>query len=272
MRPWLWFCGFFLVVIAVLIGSVRLVILTRGWLTDVGQSATELGVVGDMFGAANALFSGMAFVGLIVVLVYEMRERERDLSDRRESRRPVLGVSFEDGDSTSAVTQATITRAKADGDHGVDLRVELTVVIESLGDVALSPSLKLRLSAPGEKDWTGEEVIGLPIVRAGQRPVNVVVLLHGKRGKVFLEAMRSSPGVRVHISVSYRSVSEVEWQTSVEADLRIALEDEGFVAKVLTNDGHVAKGVDGSIASALKTDVSPDVSTWQHGRADELGR
>jgi len=35
---------------------------------------TEPGVFGDMFGSINALFSGFAFVGIIITLVYQIQE------------------------------------------------------------------------------------------------------------------------------------------------------------------------------------------------------
>lgn len=270
MRPIAWFGWCFLGILVALAGTVGLVILLRGWLTDAGQSVEKLGVVGDMFGAANALFSGMAFAGLIVVLIYEMRERETDLSHRLESRRPVLSVRFDDDGARSASTQATVTRAVIDEHHGVDLRLDVTVAIESLADVALHPSVTLVLSVQGNECWRQHEEIGLPMVTDGHRTIEFVAQLGGKKGQGLLEAMRNSPGVRMRMAISYRSVSEVLWRTVVEADLRVALDDDVSAGKVLANEGLVDKRSQGALAPVLKTDITPDASTWEHGRADEL--
>lgn len=44
------------------------------WISQHFQSYEERGTFGDMFGAVNALFSGLAFAGLIVTLLYQKEE------------------------------------------------------------------------------------------------------------------------------------------------------------------------------------------------------
>ena len=48
---------------------------------------TNRGVFGDMFGAVNALFSGLAFAGLIVTLLYQKEELQLQREELRETRK-----------------------------------------------------------------------------------------------------------------------------------------------------------------------------------------
>ena len=50
--------------------------------------STERGTFGDMFGAVNALFSGLAFAGLIATLLYQKEElklQREELAQTREA-------------------------------------------------------------------------------------------------------------------------------------------------------------------------------------------
>ena len=67
------------VIVAVLI-TARLVI----W--NVFESPEERGTFGDMFGAVNALFSGLAFLGVIVAIILQKMELEEQRREIRESR------------------------------------------------------------------------------------------------------------------------------------------------------------------------------------------
>lgn len=56
-------------------------------LSDIYLSVGERGTFGDMFGAVNSLFSGLAFAGLICTLIVQMKElkaQREELSDTRK--------------------------------------------------------------------------------------------------------------------------------------------------------------------------------------------
>ena len=56
----------------------------------------EPGVFGDMFGGANALFSGLAFVGVIVAILLqgdEIRLQRREIEQTREATETVAKLS-----------------------------------------------------------------------------------------------------------------------------------------------------------------------------------
>lgn len=63
------------------------------WLTNwialiyVGGSAVERGQFGDMFGATNALFSGLALAGIIVAILLQKDELELQRKELRDTRK-----------------------------------------------------------------------------------------------------------------------------------------------------------------------------------------
>ena len=52
-----------------------------------GKAMGDLGAVGDTFGAVNALFSGLAFAGMVVTLVMQKQELELQREELKETRK-----------------------------------------------------------------------------------------------------------------------------------------------------------------------------------------
>ena len=57
--------------------------------------STERGTFGDMFGAVNALFSGLAFAGLIVTLLYQKEELKLQREELKETRNELNAQKLE---------------------------------------------------------------------------------------------------------------------------------------------------------------------------------
>ena len=51
------------------------------------ENPTNRGTFGDKFGAINSLFSGLAFIGLIVTLIYQKEELELQRQELAETRK-----------------------------------------------------------------------------------------------------------------------------------------------------------------------------------------
>ncbi len=64
--------GFFIICLVVLILIVAAWVYTRNELKDL--EPTVRGTFGDMFGSVNALFSGLAFAGIIVTILLQRKE------------------------------------------------------------------------------------------------------------------------------------------------------------------------------------------------------
>ena len=76
---WLWCGGGALVVFLLWLSSA--LIVYRLW-----PKPPDHGTFGDMFGAINALFSGWAFLGVIVAIILQKKELEEQRKEIRESR------------------------------------------------------------------------------------------------------------------------------------------------------------------------------------------
>lgn len=266
MRPWLWFAGSAVLVLLVLVLTVWVVICLHDWLISHGQTVADLGVVGDMFGVATALFSGLAFAGLIIVLVYERRERDRDLADRLESRRPLLTVRFDQTGPGDEALKITVSRAEPDGARGVDLRLDINVPVHALADVALKPVVSIVILVRDSVVWNHSLHVGLPINSGGTRLLQFVAQQSGPKGHHLLSCLERQQHVRLRAVLEYESVSGAHWQTAVEADVQISPEDVGISQQVLAGTGVVDKGTAARIASLMKTDLTVDPTTWTHGR------
>jgi hypothetical protein len=75
--------GLIIVAIAALLFVIGLWLIT--YFTLKGQN--ERGTFGDMFGSVNALFSGLAFAGIILTILLQSRElslQRQELKDTRE--------------------------------------------------------------------------------------------------------------------------------------------------------------------------------------------
>lgn len=87
MNPWRWFGLAAVFVITVWLISWALITWQLG-------NPKEPGLFGDMFGAANALFSGLAFAGVIVAILMQRDElrlqREEIRLQRKELARSAL--------------------------------------------------------------------------------------------------------------------------------------------------------------------------------------
>lgn len=92
---WIW--------ITLAIISVIAIWLTSWWLLNKNiDNPTERGTFGDMFGAVNALFSGLAFAGLIATLLYQREELKLQREELAQTREELKGQreEFEEQNKT----------------------------------------------------------------------------------------------------------------------------------------------------------------------------
>ena len=85
---WIW------IVIAI-IGVIAMWSLSWWLISKYIDDPTNQGTFGDMFGAVNALFSGLAFAGLIVTLLYQKEELKLQREELRETRNELNAQKLE---------------------------------------------------------------------------------------------------------------------------------------------------------------------------------
>jgi hypothetical protein len=87
-RLWIW-------IVVAIIGVLAAWGLSWWLINKHIDCSTERGTFGDMFGAVNALFSGLAFAGLIVTLLYQKEELKLQREELRETRNELNAQKLE---------------------------------------------------------------------------------------------------------------------------------------------------------------------------------
>lgn len=85
-----------------IIGVIGIWIASWFFICKYIEGIDERGMFGDMFGAVNALFSGLAFAGLIVTLLYQKEELKLQREELAQNREELKGqrVEFEEQNKT----------------------------------------------------------------------------------------------------------------------------------------------------------------------------
>ncbi len=93
-RLWIW-------IVVAIVGVLALWCLSW-WLISEYIDPKNQGTFGDMFGAVNALFSGLAFAGLIITLLYQREELKLQREELQETRKELKGQreEFEEQNKT----------------------------------------------------------------------------------------------------------------------------------------------------------------------------
>jgi len=222
------------------------------------DSATHLGALGDMFGAGAALFGGLGFMGLAVVLLYDIEARERDLAhrsedleDRRRSRRPYLLT-------TVPVEQIKITRAVWSGQH-LDVSVVIDVELENLTD---EPALNIEVVTALELSelsvsTTSSELP--PMGSTGTGSANCHHTLAGQPALDFLQTLERGGAVFLRVEAEYESLNGSGWLSAAKFQLSCpGLPDRQLLARLTdpTSDERIESG-----ASALGSPTGPTYIT-----------
>lgn len=94
-RLWIW-------IVLAIIGVIAAWGLSWWLINRNIDCATDRGTFGDMFGAVNALFSGLAFAGLIVTLLYQKEELKLQRDELKETRQELANQrrEFEEQNKT----------------------------------------------------------------------------------------------------------------------------------------------------------------------------
>lgn len=82
-------------VIAIFAGVILIWVVSWLGISQYFQCHEERGTFGDMFGAVNALFSGLAFAGLIITLLYQKEELKLQREELKQTRAELKGQKRE---------------------------------------------------------------------------------------------------------------------------------------------------------------------------------
>lgn len=220
------------------------------------------GSTGDMFGASAALFSGLGFFAVALVLWSDSAERRRDLTDRAQSRTPFLVP-------TIGGKGARVTRAVNDADHA-----EVSLILElPINNVTDEPAMNIVLAG------TGSDGIDLPAGNAklddtpfgtgdaASRTGTIHFACSGPSAKEFLVRLRSGQATTIKVALEYDSINGTRWASEVKFTVTSASSDHDQFQRILDGDsasfiqGGSALGGGGD-AVQLTYEVVPN--SWKH--------
>lgn len=160
---------------------------------------SRYGSVGELFGAVNALFSGLALASIALTLWV-------DSKSRREEKKPFLIASK--GSDGAWV----IERPKLDGSQVV---VSLALDMEVLNqgqEVALNVCISASIESLSVK-WEYE--LQVPLVPAQKSNERMTLQLRGEDLTFVLDKLTNTQKVEIKVVTRYTSMDAVTWETSV---------------------------------------------------------
>ena len=240
-----------LVVVALWFSTIWLLPRLAQMLAAVGYGPSEresFGLVGDMFGAVNALFSGLALGAIALTLFLEARSR-------RESRKPLVVGGLESG-------EVTIGRPLIEGGETlVPLRVPIMLSNQS-DDAALNVAASLSLLDGSRTSWSVS--LDGPLLREIRQEAALEVKLREREWMYLLAELTSQRPVKMQLSTTYRSLEGVNWRTIVVYKFYVRTTDQHYgrldpIRNGTWNDDGVWKD-DGLVP--VSTQIEP--GSWDH--------
>lgn len=228
-----------------------------------GQLA-RMGAIGDTFGLAAALFSGLGFIGLAAALAFDTKKRSEDIEERSRYRLPFIVPSIEE--DNAAIDRAARPRKQLE----VDIR--LTVTLANLTD---EPALGLSLDGELLGDWATKsincEVGDHPIGPKGEREGQIIVSFAKEQAESALRAFRGqATPIECVITSTCVSLSGKTWRSRVHYKLGVKSADSKSIDDILDPEsGYEISPPDPSAGDIGGTEVifltaNAVPGTWSH--------
>ncbi|MFD4327522.1 hypothetical protein ACFWQC_23005 [Nocardioides sp. NPDC058538] len=180
------------------------------------------GSAGGMFGASSALFSGLGFFGLVLVLYSDLKERRRDLShreddlkERKQSRTPFLVPSV--AEKGSRIVRAN----KVDGRH-METSLTLDLLVQNVTD---EPAMNITLTSmiagdgmPGAHAVIDDTPFGTG--DAAKKKANLHFSASGAAAEKLLQHLADGVATTVVIGLEYASINGTRWTSEVKYELK----------------------------------------------------
>lgn len=197
------------------------------------------GTTGDIFGAITALFNGLAFLSLIVVLVYEMGERKKDLAEverlaeeRHRTMRPFI---------VPQVPSAGLKLGRAEFDEGeyvCDLIAEFNIN-NSSEDVALNVQITACLEFGESRTWRNcapPLILDLPIVADGPSDVRRTFSCRGDEANDLLRTLAGRGHLVIAVEASYVALNDAGWASKARYKLELDVDGPSYVAQIVSKN------------------------------------
>lgn len=208
------------------------------------------GTFGDMFGAVNALFSGLALSAVALTLWLDLRAR-------RESRKPLVVCSINSSDGFS------INRPRGNSKETLLPIKIFASVSNQTHDAALNVKLEIKLQGISQT-WTRS--FDGPLVHGSEQNKEIEIELSSEQWKEILGPLTLEDGhIELTVKTIYNSLEGVLWQTDVTYKMSVrngASRDLGMLNALRAGswgqDGHWDPQSLISLAGSIK------VGSWKH--------
>ncbi len=170
----------------------------------VGTEVASLGAAGDIFGASNALFGSLSFLGLIVLLAIQLRDRKTDLHHRAESRQPLLVPRL--GDLGIQVLECKVSSDV--------LRLALGLQFE-VANITDEAALNARMSVRSASlSPSTTKLKNFPFSKDDVRSASFHFSLEDTSAKQFLESLAKGEAFSFSIVLTYDNLNKVTWEST----------------------------------------------------------
>lgn len=146
-----------------------------------GDAWTTRGQVGDMFGAVNALFSGLAFVGVVSALVIQSRQMQaqsRDVAAQLTEMRIARDSQVQPFLAASLDEHILLNKPRLYASLGTRARLSFKLtVVNASQEPAINIRVSTALSAPGIEPLGRVSVVSMPLMPAKEDNRHVELLL-----------------------------------------------------------------------------------------------
>ena len=229
-----------------------------------GDVATY-GAVGDMFGAANALFAGLGSAAVFIVLLY-------DLQHRRAEYRPFV---------VAKLTAASVSKARLDeGQYQLHIRVEF-ILHNSTQVPALNASLtESSIALSSDPKSTIPHRLNIltfddaPLIGDLQSPAVLRFELDGERAQHVVRAWVSGAELVLASTLTYYGLNGTHWVNRGSFSI-VAVEDELEVIKnsMVASQLEYIDGTDAAAPeSSQKLAHTPVRGSWSQGQVVRQAR
>lgn len=167
-----------------------------------GEDSGKVGLFGDMFGAVNSLFSGVALVGVVVTLYYQVW-------DKRREAKPFVVPSFD----KLAACEVDRPDFRAGEQY---LSMKFPVQLKNTGaSAALNVEVKLEI----EDVAASADILPIPLAASEEVSIEIEMEAVGKRAVALASGLRKSK-LRLNVGVRCNSIDGVRWETVCSKNLQ----------------------------------------------------
>lgn len=235
---------------------------------------SSYGAVGDLFGATNALFGGLALAGVALTLWLQTNGRRRDA-------RPLLipffsstsGATMAGGDGSRSGNVEITQPSVHEGSILFPLEVQIPLLNQS-AEAALNVKASATLLDGSIKF---EQQLAVPIGAQHSQDVKLRVSLLGAHAKKLqTELTRDGGRVRMALRMEYSNLDEIRWFTAVTYWLSLddvtRTRDAGLLTNAVDQSPRPAPGpeaLDPDVGWTTNTRIGlqtePEGNSWKHG-------